>query len=127
LTCSFAYLDHGGATLGPHFAGRRGGVRPVEPVGEGVQVARVQVAVAVERLGGRAVAQHRLNDLYRGVLSDRQGRRSVPKVMDAEALGEPGRRHRRPEVPLPHLEARSGPPAGIVNTRSSGAWGRSAR
>jgi hypothetical protein len=35
-------------------------MRPVEALGERVEVARIQVAVAVERLSGRAVAEHRL-------------------------------------------------------------------
>ena len=41
LTWPYAYWEHGGATLGPHFGGHRGGVGPVEPLGERVKVARV--------------------------------------------------------------------------------------
>jgi hypothetical protein len=95
MTWPFTQADHCGATLGPHLGSRRGGVRPVEPLGERVEVARVC--------------------------------RSMPKIRDAEALRQPGGRHGWTEVPLTHSEARSGPPPGMVNTKSPGPCGRSAR
>ena len=97
--------------MGPHLCGRRG-VGGIESLGGGVKVARVQVAVAVQRLRGQAVSEHRLDDLHRRVLPDRQGGRGVPKIMHAEALAEPGRRDRRTEVP----------PPGMVNPKSLGEW-----
>jgi hypothetical protein len=74
----------------------------IESFGKGIEVVRVQVAQTLDRYGGRAVSKHRLDDLYRGVLPDRQGGR-VPKVVDAETLAQPGRRHCRALVPLAPL------------------------
>jgi hypothetical protein len=85
---------------------------------------------AVECLGGVAerwpsIAWTILTEAFSRIARDAAMCRRSWTQRPSVSLAAP--RHAERKSRSPHLEARSGPPPGMVNTRSSKPWGRSAR
>ena len=95
VTCSFAFSKHPLGTLDPCWVRDGLAVGVLEPVGELLEPVGEQVPIAVQRHRRRCVAELGPDRLDAGALGDEQRRAGVPKLVQAQRLGQPGHAERR--------------------------------